>query len=1254
MSKKITVIFLLATLILQAAAWAYPDKLSPASFLNIDDYRARATCAAVTQMIEGNPHIARSALTMAAIRYILGRNDTWLMANHIKYELSLNDSQILISFPSGYVLRYFNSNLQRRLINGYDELAYEKFNFISRQALRERQAPVISTGILSISDERARHEMGDLYRRKLNSINHIYKALVKAEERKHRISAKYYKNYSKKKEDLFAVNRSIRKLMSDAGLLIDDLDKLDSRAWRLSRDSTDAQMIEYVMLNAVEATLELEIMSEDLGPRSSLPERLREIASGMREFLEKEKTPSQPELLFAGYSRALKAISRMKRSDEGEIIESPSKNGFNGNNLKVRKKLFLLGERLERVADIISDLQYPRYDDLPEIPSTDMAISKEIKWPGYIPAGAVSNKFILEHIGKNAAIEVREDKEIILRIKSDKAPRRDSKLEANFRSRGIFKKIRKAKDFDLMADIAASCEAFESFNTLEKLELIRIAQATPLSIILGQALIGEGDDRYVILHARTGRSKAKHGLGPTIWIGEKLLDRISVNDLARLILEESKHIMKPPAYISGKWINTDGKDTAKNGAIEHDPLFWNRLFDMAFEHYRSGATPYHIKSPKPSIDTKGIHFSFWVSIDFPRRIIRVKFDNRTIEAGMENSPHVEIISETADASSGKKTIVDGTLHRYLRMVMTSLMFISPEYLTVALPSAIISLSAELSITFTKDGAIILSMGDRTFILRDNTMEVNENIWDRINRKFLEKKAAESYYWPEIAFPVVGILIKLPFMFEDGLRRDNIADMDINDFQREIKSIVKIELSTSPFDNKPFTDMAIKKPVIMPDNDELDTQDIAGMLDNPWMNILFARSESERLRRSNYLENFLKRNHPIKKEIFSAIDALPPDRVLALADEILSTDENSSPDGYGLGHLSRSFLGRYLTLREIFLHVTSGDVDLNQILMTHQDIIDFSTPDILSKYLRSRGISRISARLRNLYVVMKAIKILSARTDIVIFQEADVNRLAKYFTSDSVFAVPVENLWALAHLFIPADTPEKRESLKNFIALIDKLKAGKSPLGRRLSEPKNEIITRNMLDMLNGRFFDDSAVILLSENLFINGTDEMELAEIKSALAPLLANGRIAIMKPEEIRRSVTNQGATRDKLAAVFTREDFEDNNLWNSSDKEIALKASVIIIDDKMTGHNYLYLESVLGLARAVMAGDRQKAAMYYRIISGIAIDDDVLELLSDGRQNNLAFALKTIVRFRPIEEIAYDELEKLKIRMENFLISA
>ena len=101
-------------------------------------------------------------------------------------------------------------------------------------------------------------------------------------------------------------------------------------------------------------------------------------------------------------------------------------------------------------------------------------------------------------------------------------------------------------------------------------------------------------------------------------------------------------------------------------------------------------------------------------------------------------------------------------------------------------------------------------------------------------------------------------------------------------------------------------------------------------------------------------------------------------------------------------------------------------------------------------------------------------------------------------------------------------------------------------------------------------------------------------------------------------------------------------------------MRSSVLILDDKLAGPNYLYVEGVINLARALMRQDRGRIKEYYEFLSGVALDDQVLDSLKKDADNTIAFALKAILKFKPIEINDPKELEWYKKVVEAYLVAA
>jgi protein-tyrosine phosphatase len=237
------------------------------------------------------------------------------------------------------------------------------------------------------------------------------------------------------------------------------------------------------------------------------------------------------------------------------------------------------------------------------------------------------------------------------------------------------------------------------------------------------------------------------------------------------------------------------------------------------------------------------------------------------------------------------------------------------------------------------------------------------------------------------------------------------------------------------------------------------------------------------------------------------------------------------------------------------------------------------------------------------------------------------------------------------LYLPSARPYRavREKIEN------KLNSIYGRMKRLLNKRSNMPAAIGLIDKL---FRDvnvkSGATVLVSENLFIENGDRMKLeGEIKVALQSALNSGAIAILSLEDIRTRV-KRNSSKDKLAVVLARDDYESNEVWKSDDERTSARASVLILDDKLTGTNYLYLQGVIGLARAIMANNKQAISYYYNLLSGTAINDDILKLLDGEIWNNIAFAIKAVLRFKDPGRMDPEELRANIIRMETLLIAA
>ncbi|MDD4956949.1 MAG: hypothetical protein PHQ61_04800 [Candidatus Omnitrophica bacterium] len=215
--------------------------------------------------------------------------------------------------------------------------------------------------------------------------------------------------------------------------------------------------------------------------------------------------------------------------------------------------------------------------------SPDMSLSRGALFDR-MPDGDTTNPFILEHIASGKVFEINADasfaRTVSSRGMSQRGPPMEKRVNGYFGDTGIFEKIRKAKEPALLSSVLDRHDNFRNLTPAQRNDIIGVARKITLSVILGEVVVGEKASERAIVHTRTGFSRSRHGLDPTIWIGEVLLGRVSVEDLARIILEETQHVIKPPERKNGTWMNIHGNISGNDSpedVIEHDREFVDKL-----------------------------------------------------------------------------------------------------------------------------------------------------------------------------------------------------------------------------------------------------------------------------------------------------------------------------------------------------------------------------------------------------------------------------------------------------------------------------------------------------------------------------------------------------------------------------------------------------------------------------------------------------------------------------------------------------
>lgn len=233
-----------------------------------------------------------------------------------------------------------------------------------------------------------------------------------------------------------------------------------------------------------------------------------------------------------------------------------------------------------------------------------------------------------------------------------------------------------------------------------------------------------------------------------------------------------------------------------------------------------------------------------------------------------------------------------------------------------------------------------------------------------------------------------------------------------------------------------------------------------LLYNSWIENLLARRESHAERDRECCETFLKRNHPLKEEIFSHVDSLPDDEILTKLNACMVPAMEE--DTWLWNHTYSIPLGRNLTFKELFLHLTAGDKDVSQIFLTR--ILFYAEPENIEENLSKGREGKIRRNIEFNYLILKAMEILSKRSGLVLIEAETLDALTEYLTQSRV-SWSAEELLSLADLILPADTPQKQESLKNLLALIDRLKEQDPQLKQDLSKSGPQARIREMEDAL---------------------------------------------------------------------------------------------------------------------------------------------------------------------------------------------
>jgi|GEM_PF-5507305 Signal transduction histidine kinase len=645
---KIIAIVILSAFLAQDFAWAYPDnfsssqsnnKLAPASYSERYSVNDRII-ASLIFLVEQNRVVPKDRLTIEAAVAILRKNQKFLDENKVRF--AQKDAEILIYIGSNIILRYLDPASPAKKIAGFAIASQGKPGILIRQILVSGQDPALSSpeqlelalGEAPITSTQApsqapaaaassinepssitaptsanREEMaastalGIKYLDLLRKLSGSYSRYVDARSRIKILEGQAVPY--KESVELLKAREKKSRAGHEASKLLQTISSIDWRTYRIADNAPNNERLDYIALNAREMAMRLQGMialSGPLGMMDSLKDRFSNTVikvlnnylnaasgqpgqrplPGIREF-------SEP---LVKHAEMLKAISKMARDDNGVIQDTVAKGKASLIPVNVRREMFVIGEKCDELARQSNLLDRQGALDLSD---------KNSGSPGSMDLGQPQtevgkemtdglrispvNPIILQYIDNNRAIELNG--ETIIRIRRDKSSPRDPELEAEFRSTGIFDKVRRARDSALLRRIILNRPNLMNLTPAEREDLIAKSQKLSLSIILGSSFIGFAKkDGNVVGHARAGRNKASHGLEQSMWIGADLLAIMSDEELAQFIMEETQHMVRPHKWINGRWINKHIEEAAPEDrdpaiTIKHDGAFTDRLIKLA-------------------------------------------------------------------------------------------------------------------------------------------------------------------------------------------------------------------------------------------------------------------------------------------------------------------------------------------------------------------------------------------------------------------------------------------------------------------------------------------------------------------------------------------------------------------------------------------------------------------------------------------------------------------------------------------------
>ncbi|MCB9799519.1 MAG: metallophosphoesterase [Candidatus Omnitrophica bacterium] len=288
-----------------------------------------------------------------------------------------------------------------------------------------------------------------------------------------------------------------------------------------------------------------------------------------------------------------------------------------------------------------------------------------------------------------------------------------------------------------------------------------------------------------------------------------------------------------------------------------------------------------------------------------------------------------------------------------------------------------------------------------------------------------------------------------------------------------------------------------------------------LVENPViLNLLSRISPSTAGKLRDFILSFLTRDYETKNEQFVRLDTVDDSEILRRTDKLLGKIKVEK-DRWLYELIFSEYLGRRLTLRELIIHPTTGVVDLNQLLATK--IQGFQDTGELHETITREGestLKRVRYISKLLYRILRSLEILSRDRDFVWIRQEDVHgELFDFLSARAVKEIKtygwispgtLKNLLGLPELFLTLADDARDESLRNFIALIDRLTQERPDTwGEKLAEPEYQTQIEALRNRLNPKAELRTGPALVGkkemDRLFRQAGPEVFFAASKNAL-----------------------------------------------------------------------------------------------------------------------------------------------------------